>query len=157
MNDGLFTLIVTAMGGLIEVVGGDGERAQMATRILVAAAVGSAALWASWRPIRSSMDLCQRCLAVLAAMFLLGPTQYPWYSIWMLPFLAVSPRLPLLLLSALLPLYYLRFPFKDRGLEAWFDYGVVWLEYLPVWVVLAWEGRRALRTGADAEAVVGTR
>jgi hypothetical protein len=53
----------------------------------------------------------------------------------MLPFLTIIPYEPLLLLSALMPLYYLRYYFEPRGqFELYYQY-IVWLEYLPV---LAW-------------------
>jgi hypothetical protein len=51
-----------------------------------------------------------------------------------------------LLLTALLPLYYLRFDLKARGLEHVFDHGVVWIEYLPVWIAIFLEWTRFRRT-----------
>jgi hypothetical protein len=60
----------------------------------------------------------------------------------MLPFLAVRPRFSLLLLTALLPLYYLRFRFVALDRVGVFDHGIVWLEYGPVWILLLREGIR---------------
>jgi len=85
---------------------------------------------------RDLPDLCERSLLIVAGLFLLSPTQFPWYSIWFLPFLAIQPRMSLLLLTVLLPVYYLRFYFRVRGSAGTFDDGIVWLEYLPVWIVL---------------------
>jgi hypothetical protein len=51
-----------------------------------------------------------------------------------------------LLLTALLPLYYLRFWLDVRDQSLLFDHGVVWVEFLPVWLLLArewWLGARA--------------
>jgi hypothetical protein len=42
-------------------------------------------------------------------------------------------------LTVLLPLYYLRFYLDFRDSAPLFDYGVVWLEYLPVWLLLVRE------------------
>ena len=44
-----------------------------------------------------------------------------------------------MLLTALLPLYDLRFHFDSRGMAEVFDHGIVWIEYVPVWALLAWE------------------
>ena len=57
----------------------------------------------------------------------------------LVPLLAIRPRLSLLLLTALLPLYYLRFYFVAHERKDLFDYGIVWLEYAPVWCLLIWE------------------
>jgi hypothetical protein len=108
-------------------------------------------LWLCRHPAEDGRDLCRRCLWAVAAAFLLSPAQFPWYFLWVLPLLPFEPRAPLLLLTALLPLYYLRFYFKDLGRVNTFDYGIVWLEYAPVWALLVWEGlaqqRRALAAG----------
>lgn len=85
---------------------------------------------------------------IVAVLFLVSPTQFPWYFVWMLPFLALVPRTSLLLLTVLLPLYYLKFYFDARGQVDFFHYRVVWLEYAPVWALLLWEWRRHRRTTA---------
>ena len=89
------------------------------------------------RPAKGPRDLAGRCLWAVAALFLLSPTQFPWYYIWVIPFLALTPRLALLLPVALLGLYYLRFPLAAAGHVGVFDYGVVFVEFVPVWVLLA--------------------
>jgi len=107
------------------------------------------ALWIGWLA-RYSVDdhlkFCERCLLVVAAVFLLSPAQFPWYYIWMLPFLALRPRQSLLLWTALLPIYYLRFYFYARGRVNVFDNGIVWLEHMPVYFLLIWEWYRNNRS-----------
>ncbi len=80
-------------------------------------------------------------LAVAGTLFLLSPTQFPWYYLWLLPLLALRPMWSVLALTATLPLYYLRFPLEALGQEQWFDYGLVWIEFVPVWLLLALELR----------------
>ena len=88
----------------------------------------------------------------MAALFLISPTQFPWYYTWLLPFLAVVPKFSLvlltlqlslyfslLLLTSLLPLYYLRFYLEPRGLMDIFNNYVVWIEFVPVWVLIVAE------------------
>jgi hypothetical protein len=41
----------------------------------------------------------------------------------------------------LLSLYHARYTFDARDSVAVFDNWLVWLEYVPVWVILAWERR----------------
>ena len=46
-----------------------------------------------------------------------------------------------LALTATLPLYYLRFVFADAGRADIFDFGIVWIEVMPVLLLFAWEER----------------
>lgn len=81
-------------------------------------------------------------LWIIAALFFLTPAAYPWYWLCMLPLLAVRPSPGLLILTITLPLYYLRFPLGEVDGSAWFDYGVVAIEFAPAFTLLAWEGLR---------------
>jgi len=86
-------------------------------------------VWLTRKPVVDDRDVSRRCCLALAALFLLAPAQFPWYFLWLLPFLAIVPSVSLLSYSVLLPLYYvhLRYP------------GVVWLEHGVVWLLLARE------------------
>jgi hypothetical protein len=102
--------------------------------------------WSTNRPVANGQDLVGRVLAVAACVFLVSPTQFPWYALWFLPFLAIRPMAALLIYGITLPLYYLRFLFVDMGWTHWFDWGVVWLEHGPVMVLLGaawWLDRRS--------------
>jgi hypothetical protein len=139
MNDALFMVFVSASRGFMKIVGIEPGNAQIAARgivlLLICAWVGLLARG----KIESGIDLGEKCLFIAAAIFLLSPTQFPWYFIWVLPFLAIRPRASLLMFTALLPLHYLRFYFKARGDVGIFDNGIVWIEFVPVWLMLAWE------------------
>jgi hypothetical protein len=86
--------------------------------------------------------LAGRFLIPTALMFFLSPTQFPWYFLWLLPFLALRTSFALLLLTALLPIYYLRFYFEARQATDFFDDWIVWLQYVPVWLFLIYETLR---------------
>lgn len=77
--------------------------------------------------------LIRGSLLVVAAVFLLSPTQFPWYYTWLLPLLVFWPIPALLAYTFLLPLYNLTAAYP------W----VVWLEHVPIWLFLGWElGRK---------------
>ncbi|NNM87262.1 MAG: DUF2029 domain-containing protein [Phycisphaerae bacterium] len=63
-------------------------------------------------------------------LFLLSPTQFPWYYTWLLPMLAINPRPSLLAWSCTLGLYHWEY------IGSW----VVWVETLPVIILLVVEG-----------------
>lgn len=89
--------------------------------------------------------------AVTVALFLLSPTQFPWYYLWVLPLMTLRPLWSVLALTVTLPMYYLRFPLDAMGHVRWFDYGLVWLEFVPIWLMLAWELWRLRRRPVGRE------
>ncbi|MDA7978743.1 MAG: DUF2029 domain-containing protein [Pirellulales bacterium] len=106
--------------------------------------------WLTWR-MRDDDDagFSTTIMASTACLFLISPTQFPWYFLWLLPLLAIRPLWSLLGLTVTLPIYYLRFPMKALSLESSYDYGLVWLEYVPIWILLIleiwWRRRHARR------------
>ena len=96
-------------------------------------------------------EMLRRMFLIAAALYLLSPSQTPWYFLWVAPFLCFFPVRGLLLAGALLPLHYLYFHFALLEQEALYRYSVVWLIWLPVWAVLLFDAirpaRRALRQG----------
>jgi hypothetical protein len=138
MNDAFFMLVLWGVNFVLKTMGVLAGQGKLIARILVFLLL---AIWIAWLARRESKgaDLFERCLLVVAAVFLLSPTQFPWYYVWLVPLLAIRPRTSLLLLTALLPLYYLRFYFRARDQVGIFDYGIVWLEFVPVWFLLIWE------------------
>jgi hypothetical protein len=159
MNDALYMLLLWIVELLGRVFAWGGGMTQLVTRAIVAAAVVVWTAWLSMRGPTEQIDVWERSLLVVSAVFLLSPTQFPWYYLWMLPFLTIRPRFSLLLLSALLALYYLRFHFKSTD-RAWiFDYYVVWLEYVPVWILLwsEWFKARSANTVPAQEESFGNK
>jgi hypothetical protein len=145
MNDTLFMLILSTVKFILGVSGHGVGYAQITARIVTA---GILFMWIVWIVNREDQDpheTVRRFVLIIGALFLLNPTQFPWYALWMLPFLAVCPRDSLLILTALLPLYYLRFSLSARGMAEIFDKGIVWLEFAPVWLLLIWESYKGRR------------
>jgi hypothetical protein len=137
MNDALFMLIIWGTKLFSGLTGILADQERIASRLLVLAILTGWTVWVTLGEGPLDLeDLSKRSLMIVAALFLLSPTQFPWYYIWILPFLTINPRSSLLLLTALLPLYYLRFYFKAIDNIRAFDIGIVWIEYVPVWLLL---------------------
>lgn len=119
-------------------------------RAVMAGVVCLIALWQARPPIKDADDLITRALVIIAALIVLSPAIYAWYTLWMLPLLALKPVLGLLLLSATIPLYYTYFYFAARGSTELFQYGVTWAIWLPVWIACAlqWLRSRTLKQPA---------
>jgi hypothetical protein len=101
-----------------------------------------------------SLFLTRAILMVTVSLFLLSPTGYPWYYIWLLPWLAVHPSRPLLLLSITLPLYDLRYPLTliDGG-DNLFNTWVVPLEFAPalLWIMIDFAKSRRQRLASHID------
>jgi len=149
MNDSAFMLIQDGLGWLTA------AHAPLIARGVVGAIVLGVLGWCLCRARRTEAGLFGSLLAVTATLFLFSPTQFPWYYLWVLPVLALRPMGSLLLLTVLLPIYYLRFPMDAAGSTTAFDYGLVWLQFVPVWALLVLEGwyrrRRGDGPGTDSE------
>ena len=145
MNDALFLTLEWTVDAVMTGAGLAWIDSASVSRAILAVTLGGLALWLARHAAADAQALCRRFTVVVALVFLLSPAQFPWYYTWVVPFLALTPSPGLVLLGALLPLYYLRFHLAFRGQAELFDHGVVWLEYLPAWLLLAWEWRAGRR------------
>ena len=124
MNDALFLLLKALFG--------DAEARLLALGLPIAIAC----LWALLRP---KTDPALYGLLLVGLLLLLSPTFFPWYWLWLLPFLilAHSPlRIAFAALAAALPFYYLRFWFEERMREAIYDEALIWLIFGPIFILL---------------------
>ncbi len=138
-NDGLFQLNVLFWRHVLPLVAQPPWwAAQAAARFSTAAVLLVWVLILARKPLNNPLELCEVCLFAIAALFLLSPTQFPWYYTWMVPLLALRPRWSLLAYTALLPLYYLFYLHLRHG--PW-----VWVEHIPVWLLLVWESLPRIR------------
>ncbi len=134
-----------------ELFGVDEHRAAFCfARTTTAVIFGVLALYFAWRASQANTnaDWLRWVFLTLAWFWLLLPTLNPWYWIWAMPWICFARSRVWLLMSGLLFLYYLRFfldaHFVDQRVwltvplsgAAFFDYVVVWFEYLPWFVLL---------------------
>ncbi len=150
MNDALYMLFSWGVDLFLRAVQLDPGFVQIATRFLVTGILIAWIVWISRRPTDDPALLWERSLLIVAALFLLSPTQFPWYYLWVAPFLVIRPRPSLLILNGLLSLYYLRFYFEAHNNVAYFDKGIVWLEFVPVWLLLIREWVKGRSTAEPA-------
>jgi hypothetical protein len=159
MNDALYALLAWSVESLSVVFSLSHTWSPILPRLAVAAIVIAGVLWLAWR---RDMAVEQQYLMAVTLMFMLSPTQFPWYYLWLLPFLAIHPHPALIFYASLLPLYYLRplMEFYDRTQV--FDYGIVWIQHGPViaWLLWDWVVRRRRAAGmalkvSDAQGTIG--
>lgn len=141
-NDSLFRIIVYVSELGLNILGYETFHKYSVARFIVVALLGFWILFVAFGKTFRDYDLFSKSLFIVAFAFLISPTQFPWYYTWLLPFLAIRPRVSLLLLTDLLPLYYLRYYFEPRGQLDIFTNIFIWIEFVPVWALLIWEWRK---------------
>ncbi len=139
LNDAAFRIIQKFSEWELSQSGFHPGHAQQSARKLMAVLLAGWTLAVCYPRVKFSREFIDRSLLIIAALFMLSPTQFPWYAMWMLPLLAVSPRRPLLLLTVTLPLYYLWYYYEPRGEVEFFNNAIVWIEFLPVWIWILWD------------------
>jgi alpha-1,6-mannosyltransferase len=149
-NSALFPVVAAALDKLLLLLRLPAENAGLIARAILGLTVAATAIALAIRPWTDARKLLDKVLVFSAVLFLLSPAQFPWYAAWMMPFLSFLPSLPLLGLTALLPIYYASFHFLAREQYDVYRYGLVWLIWLPVWIGLGvqlWRARRPATNG----------
>ncbi len=93
------------------------------SRLTVAAFMVSLTAWLALRFAKTIDRLPSLFAIIIAALIFVSPTGYPWYFIWLAPFLPFLPRAGLVALFVLAPLYWLRFQLGDDTLI--YQWGIV--------------------------------
>lgn len=86
-------------------------------------------LWLIRKPLNDNKLLSNNILIAVAVMFLISPTQFPWYYTWLVLPLVFSPKFSLLMYAFLIPLYHLNF------LGNYFIY----IQHIPVILLFIYE------------------
>jgi hypothetical protein len=107
------------------------------TRIFVAIFVSCLSLWIGFRTRETTQTLPQALLLVSATLFLLSPTGYPWYAIWLIVFLPFVPSYGIVALTVFLPLYYTRYALTAQGMANIYMSVLIPLQFLlPALILL---------------------
>ena len=85
------------------------------------------------------VNYLQPVLLIGSTMFLLSPTLYPWYLVWLIPLFIFLPNWSWLFFTMLIQLSY--FVLQDYTLHGeWKESNIIlWLQYLPFYGLLIYE------------------
>ena len=109
------------------------------SRILLAVVLLLAITYICLKPAKEPEQMVWRMFMITAVIYILAPSNTPWYFIWIAPFLCFFPSRGLLLAGALIPFHYVFFHFSIRGMPELYQSGIVWLIWLPVWALLLYD------------------
>ncbi len=128
------------------------EHAQTWTRHLLQLAFLGFLAWQTWK-VRSRKDLVLGAGNTLFVLFLLSPVGNPWYLIWLLPFILITPRPHWIALMICTSLYYLNFTIRYHELGAQAYDRLQFAEYFPILLVLLIQWLRSARKRENPKAV----
>ena len=151
-NSALLPALRGLMEWLLATLGQPVSAAGMVARLILAVTAGMGALAAVRAPLQGAADVMGRAAIITLALVLLSPAQFPWYAIWTIPFLPFVPRWGVMAMAVALPIYCASFHFAALGRSEIFRGQVVWLVWLPIWLLLArdaWLARRTRRLTSD--------
>jgi len=90
-------------------------------RLTIAAACTGLSLWLGFKPLLTRRNngtlmhaLPLHLLLLTLIFFLLSPTGFPWYLIWVCAFFPFAPYYSVAALTVLLPIYYLRYAIGEQ-------------------------------------------
>lgn len=148
MNDSVYRILLGGIRPVLTLLCGDTSYARIIARFAVVVILCTWTGWLLAIGSESALTLWRQSLLIVAAVFLLSPTSFPWYFLWVVPWLAVDPRISLLVLNCTLPLYYLVYYARSLNNPNLFDEYIVWIEYAPFTIVALMEWLESRRNGA---------
>jgi alpha-1,6-mannosyltransferase len=84
------------------------------------AAVAAAATWVTAASLaRRSAPLPSRAVLLIGGLLLLSPNIFPWYAVWLLPFLACAPSAPWIAFTGTVALAYTFFLHQPWTVPGW--------------------------------------
>jgi len=96
----------------------------------------AAAIWAAWRRSTGYADVLRRSFIVLAVILMVVPTLFPWYLVWVLPFLPLVGKRPSWAFIALVCTIGLLYTYYISIKPFWWTPVI---EYVPFYLILTWE------------------
>jgi alpha-1,6-mannosyltransferase len=145
-NSALFPALQAGVAVLLSLAHASNSHAPLIARGIISIAMLAVMAAGIRRTISSHDDRIARATWLVAALVLLSPAQYPWYTVWTAPLLAIHPLAGFMLLPALMPLYELFFYFAARDATAIFTTYIVWMIWVPVWATLLLVDLRTLNS-----------
>jgi hypothetical protein len=117
------------------------------TRVITSVVFVIVAIWLAWQATQTpnARDFCEAAFLTLAWLWLLSPTQNPWYWLWAMPLLPFVRNSTWFAVSGLVMIYYFRFWLGYHYADSvvlhsgysgtdFFDFVVTWLEFCP-WLI----------------------
>ncbi len=121
-NEAFFQLVNQAVKGFIKLFNIHYYCSLCVARWLTLGGYSIFIIYLLSRKIDDNKQFVYSLFLVVSVLYLISPTQFPWYYTWVLPILVLNPRLSFILYAVLLPFYQLKY---------YYPY-LIWVEHIPV-------------------------
>ena len=121
-NEAIFQLINLGVKEFVKLFEINYHCSLCAARWIVMVGFASFVLYLSVTSTNDSKQFILKSFLLITIMYLISPTQFPWYYTWALPFLVLNPRLSFIAYAAFLPLYQLKYNYPY----------LIWVEHIPI-------------------------
>lgn len=115
-------------------------------RVLIGAGLVGVVLWLTSRPLKSDNQHLSHLFITTLLIFLFSPAQFPWYFVWIAPFLVFFPLWGLIVLVPFMALYYAGFALMNMDEYSHYRPWLALIVWMPAWALLFWEGHAIWRS-----------
>lgn len=140
-NSLIFPLIEMMVSNCLSLIDG-AAYAPLAARGLVAGSVLLVAAWFTIKPGANERELLAQLFVLVLLIFLFSPAQFPWYFLWVAPFMVIYPLSSLCLLVPMMSFYYFGFYLMVHDLAEQWRFPVTALSWFLPLALLIFEMKR---------------
>ena len=141
-NSAFFPIFEQTLFGFLSLITPWGGHAAFVARGLIGVGLCSMVIYFCWQPLTGARQILSQFFLVTLLMLLVSPAQFPWYCLWVMPFMVFFPFWGLALLVPLMALYYVGFALMSTGIFESYRLALALALWLPVWAVLLFEARQ---------------
>lgn len=121
-NEAIFQLINLGIKEFISLFEINYHCSLCVARWIVMVGFASFVLYLTISSTNNNKHFILKSFLLISIMYLVSPTQFPWYYTWALPFLVLNPRLSFIIYAVFLPLYQLKYSYPV----------LIWVEHIPI-------------------------
>jgi len=121
-NEAFFQLVNLGIKNIIKIFDVDYHCSLCVARWSVMTIFGVLVVFLSFTATKDSKQFILKSFLLVSILYIISPTQFPWYYSWVLPFLVLNPRLSFIIYAAFLPLYQLKYNYPF----------LIWIEHIPI-------------------------
>jgi len=145
-NSAFFPAFETYLFWLVSLTGSSWLPVPLIARAIIGAGLSGMVLWLASRPLKGDNQLLFHLFIITLLIFLFSPAQFPWYFVWIAPFLVFFPLWGLVVLVPFMALYYAGFALMSAGDYAHYRAWLAFIVWVPSWALLFWEGHAIWRS-----------
>lgn len=124
-NEAVFQLVNWSIKQIINLLNVNYHCSLCATRWVTVGFFAIIIIYFTFQKPNDDREFIKRLFLLVGVLYLISPTQFPWYYTWILPLLVMNPRISFIVYTITLPLYQLKYSIPY----------LVWVEHFPILIL----------------------